>query len=62
LLLAAYSEAYAELSERDRRAMQLVEVEERTYRDACVLLGVGLSNMKMILFRARKRLCDRMGA
>jgi RNA polymerase sigma factor (sigma-70 family) len=62
LVLAAYGEAYGALCERDRRAMRIVEVEGRSYREASAILGVGLSNMKMILFRARRRLCDRMAA
>lgn len=56
LLLARYAAAYEGLSERDRVALHLVEVEELCYQDACRRLGVGLSNLKMILFRARRRI------
>jgi len=62
IVLAQYQAAYAELGERDRRALHLIEVEERSYGEACVLMGVGLSNMKMILFRARRRIRDAIGS
>lgn len=56
LLLVRYAAAYDQLSERDRVALRLVEVEELSYQDACRRLRVGLSNLKMILFRARRRI------
>lgn len=62
LVLAAYTQAYASLGARDRRAMELIELEGLAYREASERLSVGLSNMKMILFRARRRLVDRMAA
>lgn len=60
LMLMHYGDAFEQLSDRDRRAMQLVEVEGLTYKDAGALLQVRPSNMKMILFRARKRLVNHM--
>jgi RNA polymerase sigma factor (sigma-70 family) len=60
LLMSHYQEAFAKLSSRDQTAMVLVEVEGRSYRDAGEKLGVRPSNMKMILFRARKRLVNHM--
>ncbi|MCY2959614.1 MAG: sigma-70 family RNA polymerase sigma factor [Planctomycetota bacterium] len=56
LLLSRYLAAYEQLSERDRAALHLVEVEGHSYQDACKRLHVGLSNLKMILFRARRRI------
>lgn len=56
LLLSRYAAAYEQLSPRDQRALYLVEVENTSYQDACVTLRVGLSNLKMILFRARRRI------
>lgn len=56
LLLARYAAAFEQLAARDRAALHLVEVEGRSYQDACARLGVGLSNLKMILFRARRRI------
>ncbi|MFT5287367.1 MAG: DNA-directed RNA polymerase specialized sigma24 family protein, partial [Planctomycetota bacterium] len=49
-----------ELRPRDQRALHLVEVEERSYIEAGEILGVGRSNMKMIIFRARKRMAASM--
>ena len=40
--------------------MTLVEVDGLTYKEAGDALGVRASNMKMILFRARKRLVNHM--
>jgi RNA polymerase sigma-70 factor, ECF subfamily len=62
LLLLQYAAAYRELSPRDRRALELVEVENKSYAEACEVLGVGMSNMKMIMFRARKRIRARITA
>lgn len=56
LFLAHYLRAFASLRARDRRALELVEVEGRTYAEAAAELGVGGSNMKMIMLRARQRL------
>lgn len=60
LMMSHYQSAFEELSSRDQYAMHLVEVEGMSYRDAGVELGVRQSNMKMILFRARKRLVNHM--
>jgi len=57
LFLAHYLRAFATLRERDRRALELVEVEGRSYAEAAAELRVGGSNMKMIMLRARQRLC-----
>jgi RNA polymerase sigma-70 factor (ECF subfamily) len=60
LLLSHYAQAHAELAPRDRLALELVEVSGLSYTEACEHLGVGMSNMKMIMFRARRRLRARM--
>lgn len=60
LYLAHYRVAFEQLSDRDRKAMELVEVRGLTYKEAGKLLDVRASNMKMILFRARKRLAGHM--
>ena len=54
--LVLYAEGFARLSPRDRRALELVELEGRSYSEAAEELGVGPSNMKMIMLRARRRL------
>lgn len=56
LLLLHYAAAYECLSPRDRHALALVEVEGRSYPEAGGILRVGASNMKMIVFRSRKRI------
>jgi len=60
IFLLHYSQAWKELRPRDQQALLLVEVEGRTYIEAGEILGVGRSNMKMIIFRARKRIAAAM--
>jgi len=60
IVLLHYAEAYALLSPRDREALDLIEVQGLSYASACRRLRVGLSNMKMILFRARRRIRARI--
>jgi DNA-directed RNA polymerase specialized sigma24 family protein len=60
LLLQLYARAFAELSERDRQALALVEVDGLGYAEAAACLGVRPANMKMIVFRARRRLVQRV--
>lgn len=62
ILLQHYLAAFGQLSERDRHALELVEVRGLSYSGACAVLGVGGSNMKMIMLRARRRLLARMAA
>ena len=56
LLLMHYTAAYDLLSPRDRLALELVEIEGLSYGEVGERLRVGMSNMKMIMFRARRRL------
>ena len=60
LLMMHYMAAWQELSPRDRQALELVEVEGLSYLEACERLRVGMSNMKMIMFRARRRIRARI--
>jgi len=60
LFLMHYAAAWEQLSERDRRSLYLVEVLGLSYELAGEELGVKRSNMKMIVFRARKRIAARM--
>ena len=50
----------SDLAQRDRRALHLVEVEGLSYQEAGRILQVGRSNMKMIVFRSRRRIAKRM--
>jgi RNA polymerase sigma factor (sigma-70 family) len=56
LFLTHYAQAYAQLAPRDRRALDMVEVQGRSYAEAGRILAVSSSNMKMIMLRARRRL------
>ena len=56
IFLQHYLLAWKELSPRDQEALRLIEVEGFTYAEACDRMSVGMSNMKMIMFRARKRI------
>ncbi len=62
LFLCHYARAWQELSPRDRRTLQLIEVEGLSYAEAGEVLKVGRSNMKMIVFRSRKRIARHMQA
>jgi RNA polymerase sigma factor (sigma-70 family) len=56
LLLAFYAASLRNLQPREQAALELVELDDRSYADAARILRVGRSNMKMIVFRARKRM------
>ena len=60
LVLLHYAAAAQELSERDRQALHLVEVEGLPYAEVARRLRVRSSNMKMIVFRSRRRIRARM--
>lgn len=61
IVLSRWLEAYAALSPREQRLMELVEVRGWSYAAVAEETGLGLSNVKMILFRARTRLRQRIG-
>jgi DNA-directed RNA polymerase specialized sigma24 family protein len=61
IVLSRWLDAYAALSPRERRLMDLVEVRGLSYAAAAEDMGLGLSNVKMILFRARTRMRQRIG-
>lgn len=54
--LQLYMEFYSMLSARERRALQLVEVEGSSYREAAAELEIKLENLKMVIFRARRKI------
>jgi RNA polymerase sigma factor (sigma-70 family) len=56
LFLALYLAAFQTLGPRDQQALHLTEVEGKDYEEVAKELGVGRKNVKMIMFRARKRL------
>ena len=52
--LHLYLRFYSMLSDRERRAIHFVEVDELSYREAAAELGIKLENLKMVIFRARR--------
>jgi len=56
IYLHLYLELYRQLSVREQRALHLVEVEGVSYRDAAADLGIKLENLKMVVFRARRKI------
>jgi RNA polymerase sigma factor (sigma-70 family) len=54
--LHLYLRFYSMLSERERRAIHLVEVDGLSYRAAAGELGIKLENLKMVIFRARRKI------
>lgn len=54
--LHLYLRFYSMLSERERTALTMVEVDERSYREAADELGIKLENLKMVIFRARRKI------
>ena len=54
--LQLYLRFYSMLSEREQRALQLVEVQGASYRQAAEELSIKLENLKMVIFRARRKI------
>ncbi len=54
--LQLYMQFYTMLSERERRALHLVEVDGVSYREAAEDLEIKLENLKMVIFRARRKI------
>lgn len=54
--LQLYLQFYSMLSDRERRALHLVEVDGASYRNAAESLGIKLENLKMVIFRARRKI------
>jgi RNA polymerase sigma factor (sigma-70 family) len=54
--LHLYLRFYSMLSEREQRALHMVEVDEKSYRQAAADLSIKLENLKMVIFRARRKI------
>ena len=54
--LHLYLRFYLQLSEREQKAIRLVEVGGLSYREAAGELGIKLENLKMVIFRARRKI------
>lgn len=56
ICLHLYLAMFNRLSAKERRALEMVEVDDRSYRDTAEALGIKLENLKMVIFRARKKI------
>lgn len=56
LYLQFYQEAYRSLTPREKRALYLIEVEGKAYKEAAKELDVRIENLKMRIFRARRKI------
>jgi RNA polymerase sigma factor (sigma-70 family) len=56
LYLQLYLAQFQRLTPKEQRALTMVEVEGRSYRDAAAELGIRLENLKMVIFRGRRRI------
>ena len=60
LLLHGYLVAFRTLSDRERFVLEMVEVRGMRYADLAKLLEIRPEALKMVVFRARKRILDRV--
>ena len=60
LLLAAYLAAFEQLSERERFVLQMVEIKGMRYAQLAQILQIRPEALKMVVFRARRRILERM--
>ncbi|MGB0684775.1 MAG: RNA polymerase sigma factor [Planctomycetota bacterium] len=56
LYLHFYQEAYRCLTPQEKRALFLVEVDGKPYKEAAAELGMRVENLKMRIFRARRKI------
>jgi RNA polymerase sigma factor (sigma-70 family) len=60
LLLHVYGCAFRALGERERFVLEMVEVRRVRYAELAQILAIRPEALKMVVFRARKRIFDRM--
>jgi RNA polymerase sigma factor (sigma-70 family) len=56
LYLQLYLLHFHQLTAKERFALTMVEVDGVSYRDAAVALGIRLENLKMVIFRGRRKI------
>lgn len=56
IYLNLYLMHFQRLSPKERRALTLVEIEGVSYKDAAQDLGIRLENLKMVIFRGRRKI------
>ena len=60
LFLALYLDAYHRLSDRERFVLQMVEVRGLRYAELAETVGIRPEALKMVVFRARRRIAKRI--
>lgn len=60
LYLNLYWLHFQKLSAKERRALTMVEIENASYREAAAELGIRLENLKMVVFRGRRKVLRNM--
>lgn len=61
LYLNLYLLHFGKLSSKEQRALSMVEVKGASYREAAEDLGIRLENLKMVIFRGRRKIFRGMG-
>ncbi len=61
LLLQGYLGAFQQLTDRERFVLEMVEVRGLRYAELANVLQIRPEALKMVVFRARKRIVDRLG-
>ena len=61
VVLQAYLVAFQRLGERERFVLQMVEVRRMRYAELAQILGIRPEALKMVVFRARKRIHEHLG-
>ena len=62
LYLNLYLTQFRRLSAKEQRALSMVEVEGASYKVAADALGLRLENLKMVIFRGRRKILRGMAA
>ena len=60
--LLFYLNAFSSLSDRERFVLQMVEVRGMRYAELSTVLGIRPEALKMVVFRARRRITSRISA
>jgi RNA polymerase sigma factor (sigma-70 family) len=54
--LNLYLQHYRRLSQKEQQALRMVEVEGASYKATAAELGIRLENLKMVIFRGRRKI------
>lgn len=60
LYLNLYWLHFQQLSPREKRALTMVEIDGASYKEAAADLGIRLENLKMVIFRGRRKILRNM--